>query len=82
MATTARVRASAGPTRPITVNSNQPAAALRRLFEARVEERRVGAIVGNSTSAPNPKFAHVVLQGWLRTSGSRGTRIVGLLVSL
>ncbi len=32
---------------------------------------------------PEPEFAHVVLRGWLRTSGSkRGTRIIELLVSL
>jgi hypothetical protein len=34
-------------------------------------------------SAPNPKFAHVVLQERLRTSGSKGgTGIIELLVSL
>jgi hypothetical protein len=40
-------------------------------------------IRGAPASAPNPKFAHVVLQKRLRTSGSkRGTRTIELLVSL
>src|SRR5262249_1596865 len=42
------------------------------------------AIAGlEAASAPNPKFAHILRQRWLRTSGSkRGTRIIELLASL
>jgi hypothetical protein len=29
-------------------------------------------VSSNLTSAPNPKFAHIVLQDRLRTSGSKG----------